>query len=198
MFLADYILNPGFARRLIDLVSGYKVEVAKAALDLGADAVISGDDYAYRKGLLMSPRQFREFILPYLKRLVNAVHRRGAPFIKHCDGYIWPILGDLVEAGIDGLHPIEPLAGMSIAEVKERYGDRICVAGNVDVSYVLPLGSREDVAKETRRCISEASPGGGHILSSSNSIHNAVKVENLKAMIETAKKYGVYPQGTPF
>jgi uroporphyrinogen decarboxylase len=191
--LIDYYTRPDFARKLIEMSVNYNIELAKAMIDLGVDALVSGDDYAYKHGPFMPPRHFREFILPYLKRIVDVVHKGGVPFIKHCDGYIWPILDDIVKTGIDALHPIEPQAKMSLREVKEKYGDRICVMGNVDVSYVLPFGTVKETIKDVKRCIKEASIGGGHILTSSNSIHSAVKVENFKAMIKTARKYGVYP-----
>ncbi|MEX2752054.1 MAG: uroporphyrinogen decarboxylase family protein [Candidatus Freyarchaeota archaeon] len=191
-FLIDLYKNPGFARRIIEASVNYNIELAKAMIDLGVDALISGDDYAYKHGPFMSVKLFREFIAPYLKKIVDEVHRRGVPFIKHCDGYIWPILDDIVNTGIDALHPIEPQAGMSVREVKEKYGDRLCVMGNVDVTNVLPLGTVEDTVKDVRRCIEEGANGGGYILSSSNSIHNAVKVENFKTMIRATKKYGKY------
>jgi len=73
----------------------------------------------------MSPSHFRTFILPYLKRSIDAAHEMGVPYIKHTDGNIWAILDMLVEADIDAIDPIEPLAGMDIGEVKARYGDRM-------------------------------------------------------------------------
>jgi len=170
----------------------YNVELAKALIDLGVDALITGDDYAYKKGPLMSPEHFKRFIAPYLKRIVEVCHRRSVPIIKHTDGYLWPILDDITGTGIDALHPIEPQARMRLSEVKNKYGDKICVAGNVDVSSVLPLGTVKDTVMEVKRCLREAAGGGGYILSSSNSIHGSVKPENFQAMIKAAKKYGRY------
>jgi uroporphyrinogen decarboxylase len=141
----------------------------------------------------MSPQHFRQFVLPYLKRSIDAAHDEGVPFIKHTDGNIWAILDDLVQAGIDALDPIEPAAGMDIGEVKAKYGDRIAVIGNVDCSFVLTRGTVEEVEEAVKETIAKASPGGGHILASSNSIHPAVKPENYKAMVEAARKFGRYP-----
>jgi uroporphyrinogen decarboxylase len=192
-FLMDLYKNPSFARRIIETSVKYNIELAKAMIDLGVDAIISGDDYAYKHGPFMPPKHFKEFIAPYLKEIVDSVHRRGIPFIKHTDGYIWPILEDIVNTGIDALHPIEPQAGMSLKEVKDKYGNKICLIGNVDVTYVLPLGTIEETINEVKRCIKDAANGGGYILSSSNSIHNSVKIENFMTMINAAKKYGKYP-----
>jgi uroporphyrinogen decarboxylase len=98
----------------------------------------------------------------------------------------------MINAGINGLHPIEPEV-MNLADVKRRYGQRIFLAGNVDCKYILPFGSEEDVRKEVRRCIDEAGRDGGFILTSSNSLHANVKLENVKVMIDEARKYGKYP-----
>jgi uroporphyrinogen decarboxylase len=85
------------------------------------------------------------------------------------------------------------MAGMDIGEVKERYGHRIAVVGNVDCSILLPLGTEAEVIEAVKETIAKASVGGGHILSSSNSIHPAVKPENYGAMVTAAREHGKYP-----
>jgi uroporphyrinogen decarboxylase len=191
--LLDYYDNPCLAHELAEMVIDYKIRLMRRAIREGADTVVSGDDYANQHGTVMSPQHFRQFVLPYLKRSIDAAHDEGVPFIKHTDGNIWAILDDLVQAGIDALDPIEPAAGMDIGEVKAKYGDRIAVIGNVDCSFVLTRGTVEEVEEAVKETIAKASPGGGHILASSNSIHPAVKPENYKAMVEAARKFGRYP-----
>jgi uroporphyrinogen decarboxylase len=191
--LLDYYDDPRLAHELAEMVIDYKIRLMRRAIREGADAVVSGDDYANQHGTVMSPQHFRQFVLPYLKRSIDAAHDEGVPFIKHTDGNIWDILDDLVQAGIDALDPIEPAAGMDIGEVKAKYGDRIAVIGNVDCSFVLTRGTVEEVEEAVKETIAKASPGGGHILASSNSIHPAVKPENYKAMVEAARKFGRYP-----
>ncbi|MFO8082137.1 MAG: uroporphyrinogen decarboxylase family protein, partial [Armatimonadota bacterium] len=106
---------------------------------------------------------------------------------------VWPILESMVDAGIDAIDPLEPIAHMDIGEVKEAYGDRIALCGNVDCGELLSRGTPEQVVAAVKETIAKASPGGGHILASSNSIHPAVKPENYRAMIDTAKEFGQYP-----
>ncbi|MCX8052591.1 MAG: hypothetical protein N3B12_02195 [Armatimonadetes bacterium] len=191
--MIDYVEDPDFVHELADLVIDYKIEVAETAIDLGADVIVSGDDYAGRHGTIMSIAHWEEYSLPYLERSVGAVHRKGVPYIKHTDGYIWGIIDQMVEAGIDAIDPIEPIARMDIGEVKERYGDRLCVVGNVDCTEILTHSPLEEVVDAVKETIAKGSPGGGHILASSNSIHPGVKPENYRAMVETARKFGVYP-----
>jgi len=138
----------------------------------------------------MSPQHFKKFIAPYLKMIVNVSHQGSVPIAKHTDGYLWPILDEIINSGADDLHPMEPQAKMSLKEVKDMYGDRVCVAGNVDVSCVLPFGTVEETVMEVKRCLKEAADGGGYILSPSNSIHDSVKPENFRAMMKAGKRYG--------
>ncbi|MEM2980907.1 MAG: uroporphyrinogen decarboxylase family protein [Thermoproteota archaeon] len=188
-----YYRNKDFVHRLSEIISQYKCRVIERAVKIGADVVLTGDDYANRKGPLMSVKQFEEFVLPYLKKAIQTAKKLGAPFIKHTDGNLLPVLDMIVNSGIDALDPIEPIAGMDIGEIKEKYGRRIAVIGNVDCSYVLPLGSEMEVEEAVKETIAKASPGGGHIMASSNSIHPAVKPSNYLLMVKLTKKYGQYP-----
>lgn len=188
----DFYKNPNFARKLMDKFGKACQRVAKAMIEVGVDIIFVTDDYADTHGPLMSPKFFREFELPYLKEIVNIGKKHGVPVLKHSDGNLYPILDDIINSGINGLHPMEPGA-MDLAEIKEKYGDRICLLGNVDCRYVLPYGNEEDVRKDVRRCIDAAAKGGGFILTSSNSLHSNVKVENIFIMVDEARKYGKYP-----
>lgn len=192
--LMDYALNPDLAHRLARVVVDYKKRVIERALEVGADVALTGDDYAYRHAPMMSPAHFREFILPYLKEIVDLAHAKGFPYIKHTDGNIWSILDMMVEeAGIDGIDPIEPIAGMDIGRMKQQYGDRVCLCGNVDCTVVLTRGPKELVIEAVKETIAKASVGGGHIMASSNSIHPAVDPELYKTMLWATREFGTYP-----
>ena len=99
----------------------------------------------------------------------------------------------IVDSGIDCLDPLDPLGGMDLAEVKARYGQRIALKGNVDCAHLMSFGTPEEVAEATKEALRKGAPGGGYILSSSNSIHSAVKSGNYKAMLDTLCEYGRYP-----
>lgn len=191
--LVKFLDEPDFAHTLLYMVYRVNEKIMRNAIRAGADIVVLGDDYASNIGPLMSPAVFDEFLLPYLTRAVRAIHDEGGLVIKHTDGNIWPLLDSIVNSGIDGLNPLEPVAGMDIGAVKRKYGDRVCLVGNIDCGKLLSEGSVEEVEHAVRECIRKASPGGGHIVSSSNSIHSSVKPENFLAMIKAVKKYGDYP-----
>jgi len=142
------------------------------------------DDLAYKTGLLFSPRWLRRLWVPRLKRLVDAWHSRDTLCLFHSDGNLWPILDDLVGAGIDGLNPLEVLAGMSVKAVRERY-PRLFLTGGIDVSRLLPFGEPEEVRAVCRQTIADAN-GRGYFLGSTTELHWDVKLENAIAMFETA------------
>ena len=194
--LESYLLEPEFARALGRMVVEYNRELHRLAIAEGADMIVLGDDYAHKSGTIMSPAQFQEFVLPGLKEVVENIENCGAFCVKHTDGNIWAILDDIVNTGIDGIGPLEPGAGMGLAEVKRATGGRVCVVGNVDVD-LLCRGTGEQVRQSTRSLIYDVSPGGGHILSSGNSITSAVQPENFRAMVETAQEHGRYPIARP-
>jgi uroporphyrinogen decarboxylase len=192
-YMIDYIDDPAFAHGVIEMTNEFATASAVEAVRRGCDAVVLLDDYADKNGPIMGPDLFREFVLPYLSKTVRAIKDAGAYVIKHTDGNIWTIIEDIVETGIDCINPLEPVAGMDIGEVKRKYGKRVCLAGNIDCGYLLCLGSEEDVRETVRRTIRAAAPGGGYIISSSNSLQSSVNPKNYMAMVDEAKSYGRYP-----
>jgi uroporphyrinogen decarboxylase len=85
------------------------------------------------------------------------------------------------------------MAGMNLKHLKEEYGDKLCLIGNIDVSQLLPYGTKDDVVKAVKKCIHDAGEGGGYMLSACTDITNSCKLENVLTMIFTTKKYGEYP-----
>jgi uroporphyrinogen decarboxylase len=190
--LMDFILNPGLLRELVQISVTYNTALVNRAVELGADAIFLTDDYSDNRGPMMSPKHFREFLLPGFQQSIDAIHKAGVPAIKHTDGNIWPILDDIVNTGVDCIDPLDPLGGMSVGSVKEKYGLRICLKGNVDIGGALSLGTPDEVRAETLACIQAGKPGGGYILSTSNSLMSCIKPENYMAMLETLHQHGNY------
>jgi uroporphyrinogen decarboxylase len=130
---------------------------------------------------------------PGLCRVMGGYKELGLYVIKHTDGNLWRIIDMIVDSGIDCLDPIDPQAGMNLAEVKAKYGDRIALKGNVDCAQLMTFGTPDQVIEATKEALRQGAPGGGFILSSSNSIHSAVKPENYQAMLNTWQEYRQYP-----
>ncbi len=190
--LMAIVTQPELVRALVDMSVTVNLELAKEVVARGAKIVYTGDDYAYNKGPLMSPRHFREFFYPGLCRVMGGYKELGLYVIKHTDGNLWPILDMIINSGIDCLDPIDPQAGMDLGEVKAKYGNRVALKGNVDCAQLMTFGTPAEVVEATKEALRKGMPGGGYILSSSNSIHSSVKPENYVAMLETWREYGRY------
>jgi uroporphyrinogen decarboxylase len=190
--LLDVIERPQLVKKLVRIGVDHTKALMRKARNLGAELFVFGDDYAGNTGPLMSPAHFKEFFLPGLREVVDAAKELKTYTIKHTDGNIGSILEMIISTGIDGLHPIDPEAGMKIKSIKDKYGSAICVVGNIDTGRILSESPQEVVREEVRITIRDVAPGGGYIISSANSIHAQVKPENYAAMLKAARKYGNY------
>ncbi|MEM1524794.1 MAG: uroporphyrinogen decarboxylase family protein [Nitrososphaerales archaeon] len=191
-FFKELRERPKTVKRLVSRITSFVCEEIKIAADLGVDFILSSGDFAEKNGPFMKLYYYDDIIWPNLKREVETAHSKGLKYIKHSDGNINKLLPKLSEI-VDGIHSIEPPAGMNICEVKEKYGDKLVLIGNIDTSHTLPRGTKEEVIEEVKRVIKCAAPGGGYILSSSNTWVADAKLENCLAMVEAARKYGKYP-----
>jgi uroporphyrinogen decarboxylase len=183
--------QPSLIRNTIERMTSFNVDIIGRVAETSVDFIVSGGDYSEKNGPMVPVKFFRDVVLPNLRKQADAAHRAGLKFIKHSDGNLNPLLEDLSEI-VDGLQSLDPTAGMDIGAVKTRYGDKLVLMGNVAVD-TLTFGSRAQVVEETKACLRRAGPGGGYVLSSSNSWYGGAKLENCLAMVETGKEYGRYP-----
>jgi len=192
-FLSDFLLNTKLVREVVQFSVDYNLELARLVSKRGVRIIGICDDLADSRGPMISPALFREILYPEFKRVVQGYKRLGFYVIKHSDGNLRPILDMILDSGIDCLDPIDPLGGMDIGHVREAYGNRIARKGNVDCVRSLVDGTVEEVEQETLECIRKGSPGGGHIISSSNSIHAGVCPELYRIMLRMIEQHGDYP-----
>jgi uroporphyrinogen decarboxylase len=190
--LLAYAMTPDLCLQLARMTTDFALSAIEMAISEGADVILLDGDISLQKTTMMSPAHYRKFLKPFHKECVDLVHDKGLPMIKHSDGNFWPVMDDLIEIGFDGLHPIQPQC-MDIKDVKNHVRGKACIVGNIDCAELLPFGDENDVIAAVKETIREIAPGGGYILSSSNSIHPACKAKNVVAMFEAVKKYGVYP-----
>lgn len=187
--LLDLIDNPSLAHRIMELGTEISIQIGYALIETGVDAIYIGD--AWASSTIISPRQYKEFCLPYHKKATEAFHKKGVPVYLHICGNSMPILEYMVETGVDAIEPLDPLGGVDIAEAKRRVGDKVCLKGGVNTLTLLK-GTPEDVMREAKYCIEVAGKDGGYILGSGDDIPVEAPVENVKAMVEAAKIWGKY------
>ncbi len=148
-------------------------------------------DIAAKQKLLHSPEWLRREFLPRLKRLNDAYHAHDIRCLFHSDGYLMEVMSDLIATGIDGLNPIETVAGMDVGEVYRLYGDRIFLTGGIDMSQLLANGTPDEVRDVCRQTIAAAPTG--YFMGSTTEIDNRSRLENVLAMIEVS--WGYPPPG---
>jgi len=186
-------IEPELAQRLCDVYLNYAMQVVKKYIEIGVKCVMIATDWAYNTGPIVSPAIISQFYIPQIKAICDLCHEHDIYVLKHTDGIIMKIADDFFGMGIDAYQGIEPNAGMDLQEIKDKYGDRITLIGNVDCAQILPFGTREEIVNATKDCIRAGAPGGGFILSTSNTVVWPVETDNYKIMLETVREFGKYP-----
>jgi uroporphyrinogen decarboxylase len=173
------------------VVTDWIIEVARKAVDLGAEMIIINGDLGFKTGTFINPRVLGEIHMPCLRIVAEAVKDRRAYVFYHSHGNIWRVLDQIVNTGVDVIHPMAPEDQMDIGIVKKIFGSRVAVAGNISTD-LLSRGSPEEVERATRKTIEETAGGGGYILMAAASIHSGVRPQNYRMMVDTVHRFGVY------
>lgn len=189
-FFIDLIDRPAFVAQLLEARTDWCIAQYQHALDLGTEVLILGDDVASRTGPMISPRLYRDTVLPCHQRIVRELN---APVIWHSDGNIHALLPMAIEAEFAGMHGLEPAAGMNLAEIKREFGHDLALIGNVDIR-VLVDNDLDAVRREVDRCIDQGAPGGGYLLASCNSIFDGMRLSAVRELFRYAGEVGT-PMG---
>ncbi|MEZ4664768.1 MAG: uroporphyrinogen decarboxylase family protein [Caldilineaceae bacterium] len=183
--------KPALVEELMRRYTDYAAGVVEQAAKLGFDIFWTADDIAARTATLFSPQMFRELMLPHMRKVAERVHDTGIHWIYHSDGNLSAVIDDLLALGIRGLNPIEPTC-MDIRQLKQQYGSRMVLSGNVDV-HLLAEGPPAAVRETTMGLLRDVAPGGGYMLASGNSVASFCNVECVKAMCDANYEHGRYP-----
>jgi uroporphyrinogen decarboxylase len=186
--LVDMIERPELAHFLFGRFTDFYCEDITRALEAtrgGFDIYCEWSDYGTQRALLMSVPMFREFVAPYLKRLIDVCHGGGVKFMAHSCGAIRPVIPELIGLGIDILDPVQVTAeGMDPAGLKRDFGDRLAFHGGISTQRTLPFGTPEDVRRAVRETVAALGAGGGYILAATHDISADTPPENILAMYE--------------
>jgi uroporphyrinogen decarboxylase len=162
--------------------------VGLAAAHPATGAVFYGEDMGFNSGTLLSPAFMKEHVIPRHKRIADACHRHGKPFLLHSCGNVVALMDDLIDVvGIDAKHSFEDKI-LPVEEWYARYGDRISIVGGVDMD-ILSRGTEEEVRNRTRQILEACAPDGGYCVGSGNSVANYVDLENYAAMLDETRRW---------
>jgi uroporphyrinogen decarboxylase len=187
-FFLRLLEEPVFVHKLLQARTEWCIAMYRKAISLGIDVAVLGDDAGHNQGPMISPRMWREFILPYHRRIVEEL---DVPVIWHSDGAIESLLPMAIEAGFVGVHALEPTAGIDLGKVKREFGQDLVLIGNVDVT-VLCNSDLGAVREEVTRCIQQGAAGGGYMIASCNSIFKGMNPASVVEMFRYAGEIGSY------
>ena len=192
--LIDVVANKDIAHKVMDMSVDYHLKLGYKLIERGADLLWLADDLGGEHKLMMSPAVFREMVKPKMGYMIDSLKKKNKniKIAFHSDGYIEPIIDDLIEAGVDLLNPVQP-ESMDPAFIKKKYGGKIGLWGTVSTQQTLPFGTADDVIKEVRDRIRTCGPGGGFLLAPTHNIQLDVPFENIEAFYKAVKEFRDYP-----
>jgi uroporphyrinogen decarboxylase len=185
--------DPGKTKACLEALTRGAIALGRAHADCGADAILISS--AFAGGGFISPKHYREFVLPYERKVIEGIREEfDVPIYTHTCGRIGDRLELMAETGTQGIDTLDPppLGNVELSDAKRRIGDRLFIKGNLDAVNVILNGSPENVSEEARRCITAAAAGGGYILSSACSIPPHTRPRNIEILYDAVEQFGQY------
>ena len=186
----DMYRHPTFIHDLLEAILEFDLAILDQALNYPIDGVYLGDDYGTQADLMMNPKMWRTFIKPRLTTIIERTHAAGLPFFLHSDGNISSLLTDLVDIGVDVIHPIQEEA-MDIYWVKKEYGRDLCLYGGIGEQGVFYFGTPKEVMADVRHKLKTLGEGSGYILSPGIHIIPQIPKENVLAVVDAVNNQSI-------
>jgi hypothetical protein len=182
-----FLDDPQFARELMEFFTEAAIEAGRDLVRHGVGTLRIGAAWTS----LLGPEMFRERVLPYHRRVAEAIRAAGGLTLLHCCGHVGRMLEAYAEAGWDGLEPLTPppLGDTVLADAKRRVGARVCLKGNLDPVHVMLGGDRDSVARAARECLQAGAPGGGYIFSVADCMAPGTPREHMEVAADIVHGY---------
>ena len=182
--LMDFLDSPEDLKRLGRALLDHHIKAVRGLAASGIDGIFTSDDLGSQRDLMMSPRAFRKILKPLYAEVIAEAHALGLHFWLHACGNILSVMDDLIDIGLDVIHPIQAHT-MDYSEVAQRFGGRITFLVGIDVQHLLPEGSPEEVRQGIRQVVQTfRRPEGGLMLAAGNGIMPETPLENIRAFLE--------------
>lgn len=182
--LMDVALAPAFVEELLERIAQYIMDTMTILFErFRFDGIAVSDDYGSQKSLAISPADWRRLIKPPLAKIYALAKRNGRTVFHHTCGHVEPIVGDMIEIGLDILHPIQPEAN-DIDRLKREFGRFVTLCGGIRTQDLMTWGTPRDIRDEIRSLKKTMGQGGGYILEPGITLQGDVPIENLAAMVD--------------
>ena len=198
-FFMDLVLDVDLAEKLMDKILQSLKDMWTHYLEQVGDYIQLAyvtDDFGTQKSLMISPQMFRDLIKPRWKELIRHIKSQAdVKVMFHSDGAILPLLEDFIDIGVDILNPVQTsVSGLDDTfALKEKYGDRLCFHGAIDVQQMLPNATPAELEAEVARRIYDLGRDGGYILAPCHNIGHDIPPENVVTLFEKARELGGDP-----
>lgn len=187
--LMNMVANPEIYQAVDDKIVNFYLRANELILEATKgmlDAIIIANDFGTQRGLMISRDMIHRYVMPGSKKLIDQAHSYGVKVIYHSCGAVFDAMPELIEAGVDFIHPLQATAaGMDPWRIKAAYGDKVSFCGGVDIQELLPNGTPEQVRAKVRE-LREIFPTGLIISPSQGVILDDVPPENIAAMLDEA------------
>ena len=183
--------EPDLFEELMSRSADYYAKVVEGAIQAGIDIFYPADDFAFNNGLFVEPRQFERQWRPHYDRIMEPARRARIPIWFHTDGKIDQMMETLLDMGVSCITPMDP-SGINYRDYKKRYGHRVTLHGNIDITWPLVNGTPADVERDVKEHMEVLKPGGRWIAGSSHSIVNYIPHENFIAMLNAVHQGSRY------
>lgn len=185
--LMTMLTEPAMFEAVIERITDFYLEANEIfyqAAEGRVDAVLIGNDFGSQRALIVGPELLRQFVFPGTRKLVQQAHRHGIKVIHHSCGAVRDVIPDLVELGVDAIHPIQALAtGMNAEGLQRDFHDRVSFCGGVDAQDLLVNGTPREVT-EAVQALRELFPTGLIISPSHEAVLPDIPPANIEAMVE--------------
>lgn len=191
--LVGAALDPDWIKDMAETYSNLLIELQEIlfAEEGYPDGIWYYEDMGFKEHPFISPAMYKEIILPAHKKTINFAHAHNMPVIMHSCGMVEPLVGGMLEAGIDCLQVIEVKAGMDLLKLYRDYGDVLSFMGGIDVR-VLYTNDKKEIDKELEAKIPVVMGNYGFALHSDHSIPGGVNYDIYRYFIQKGLELGTY------
>ena len=194
--LMDTILNPDIAKAVFTRITDFYAGYCRCTLEAGEnniDILFTGDDFGTQTNTFLLVSTWRELLRPGFERYIKIGHEFGCKVAHHTCGYVYSLIPDFIDCGLDILNPLQPeVRGMDLSIIKKKFGEAISFHGGISIQKTMPYGTEEDVKNEVKDRAVKLAPGGGYIFCTAHNLQVDTPLENIETLFDSYKKFGMY------
>ena len=188
--MMDMAMEDDKATWLLDMITEKACQRAREFAKAGVDILGLGDDVGMQNALMVSQGMYQQWFKPRLAKVIAAAKEVKPDILisYHSCGYVTPLIGDFIEAGVDILNPIQPEC-MDFKDVFAQYGGQISFNGTIGTQQLMPHGTPDQVKAEVHRNLQIAGDKGGLFCCPTHMLEPEVPWKNIEAYAQACREF---------